>query len=488
MHPARLEAVPHLRRRFPTAGGARPGVARRQVQSPQWLATRLPAPVRGVRMLPRRRASSDLPPAPRTPVGTLFAAISGNFSKSLVFGCFFPVVFFILLDWILFRPFLPPLEGAAGALTALDPEWRTAGVAGLAVLFSGLLYTLNTPIIRFYEGYPWAHSLVGQALVGWQTRRWRTMRGLARGLPAVVGAGAVAERAADRDLSRLGDLMLRRWNAEFPSQARSVLPTRLGNTIRSFEDYPRRQYGISAIPLWPRLVGVIDPDYAASADDAKSSFDFMINMSFLSGVSGAGLLLAGLASRGIRGGLPPAFWLQVAALALASYVFYAGSIGQAMAWGDLVRGAFDLYRGKLLAQLGFTRQPADLREERELWRAISLQMIFGDPPAHTGLPLLRYSDHGTFAGGTPALPLEVSRSASPVDGGWQTCLLVRNPHDQPVADVRVIDTLAQGERYVWNSAQAAGRPLPVTGTDRLVIETGTLGPGEQHIVVYRSTR
>jgi hypothetical protein len=468
-------------------------------------------------------------------LGSLFSEISGKFSKSLIFGSFFPVVFFLLLDWIFFRPFVPPLEGAAGALAALDPKWQTVAVAGLAVLFSGLLYTLNRPITRFYEGYPWEHSYLGEWLTKRQTRRWRKTRGLGDGIDAVLSLPdedaarlekeraenaaaqeadqpAVAdaeetpeqkqarqdaerrERKAQRakeareaPLSDLGYAMQRRWRQAFPSREGSVLPTRLGNVIRSFEDYPQRQYGMSAIYLWPRLVGVIDKEYAAAADDAKSSFDFMMNVSFLSGLSAGGLLLMGLASRGI-GGLPVAFWLQVAGLMVACRVFYTGSIGQAAAWGDLVRGAFDLYRGKLLAQMGFTQKPADLREERALWMAISQQIIFGDPPAHTGIPLLRYADAGTFAVGSPATPLDVSRSARQVEGGWQTCLAIHNPHDAPIQDVRVTDALPAGERYLWGSALSEGQALAVTGTDPITISVGAMEPDERRIVVYRSIK
>jgi hypothetical protein len=439
-------------------------------------------------------------------LGSLFATISGKFSKSLIFGSFFPVVFFLLLDWILFAPFLPPLKGAAGALTALDAEWKTAALGGLAVLFSGLLYTLNTPITRFYAGYPWEHSWLGRWLVKRKEHRWSKMVGMGRGLQALGEGSDVQPRAGEpvahgqrdrpanapdraraRELATLRDEMLRGWHMGFPSQQGSVLPTRLGNTIRSFEDYPRRQYGMSAIHLYPRMVAVIDPGYAASMDDAKSSFDFMINVSFLSTMSGLGLLVLGMAAQG-RAGLLGPLGVQVTVLLLAGYLFYAGSIGQAVAWGNLVRGAFDLYRGKLLAQMGFAHKPADLHAERILWRAISQQMIFGDPPSHLGRPLLRYSDRGTFASGTPARVLHVGRSASAVEGGWQTCLLVHNPHDVPVAAVRVTDTLPEGERYLWNSALSDGRPLTVTGANPITIALGTLQAGEERMVVYRSTK
>jgi hypothetical protein len=423
-------------------------------------------------------------------VGSLFSQISGKFSKSLVFGCFFPVVFFVLLDWILFAPYVPAATGVVKTLKALDDGWQTLAMGGLTVLFSGLLYILNTPIIRFYEGYPWEHSLIGGVLKRREQQRWERMHIWAAGLRAAGLAGGEDDEAASEDLHTVADTLERDLGTVLPIEKSSVLPTRLGNVIRSFEDYPSRQYGMAAITLWPRLVAVIDSGYATAMDDARSSFDFMINASFLSGVSAAVLLLLGLGSPEQPRIGAPEWWLwilQFAALALLAMVFYRGSIGQAQSWGNMVRSAFDLYRSKLLEQLGFDQKPASLAEERQLWKAISHQMVYGDPPSYSGMPLLRFESGGTFAVGYPAtLPLTVSRSVQEVAGGWQTCLAVHNPGDRAVEEVRVTDTLPNGTHYVWNSALSGGRVLPVSGSNPITIELGGLAAEEQRIVVYRT--
>jgi hypothetical protein len=422
-------------------------------------------------------------------VGSLFSQISGKFSKSLIFGCFFPVVFFVLLDWILFAPHMPPAAGVVTALTSLEKEWRTLAIGGLTVLLAGLLYLLNTPIIRFYEGYPWEHSLIGGVLKRGERRRCKRMRDWAAGLRAVALAGGEDDEAESEELHIVADTLERDLGTVFPMEESSVLPTRLGNVIRSFEDYPNRQYGMAAITLWPRLLAVIESGYATAMDDARSSFDFMINTSFLSGVSAAALLLLGLASP--QGPTPgPEMWLwllQFGVLALMAVVFYRGSIAQAQSWGQMVRGAFDLYRGKLLEQLGFQQKPAGLTEERELWNAISHQMVYGDPPSYSGVPLLRFNSRGTFAVGYPATArLTVSRSRQEVADGWQTCLAVHNPGDRAVKEVRVTDTLLDGTHYVWNSARSGGRILPVSGSNPITIELGGFAADEQRIVVYRT--
>jgi hypothetical protein len=173
--------------------------------------------------------------------------------------------------------------------------------------------------------------------------------------------------------------------AAYPINATEVLPTRLGNVVRSFEEYPRWQDGMSAIPLWPRLVAVIDKEYDARIEDAKSSLDFMLNCSLLSALLAGILAVTGLLA---PGRVHLGEWLaQVVVLGTAAYVFYTGSVSSAHAWGAQMRGAFDLYRGDLLAKLGYGWKPATRDEEREIWMSISRQVIFGDPPLGLGAPL-----------------------------------------------------------------------------------------------------
>ncbi|HET6765618.1 MAG TPA: hypothetical protein VFH27_18190 [Longimicrobiaceae bacterium] len=318
---------------------------------------------------------------------SLLSAISGNFSRSLVLGTFFPVALFVLLGVLLVVPLLPGDVVALQPLAELDKEWKTVAVTGTALLLTGLLYNLNIPVIRFYEGYPWRQSWVG---------RWRTAVHVRRMKRAELLRPALRRLAQAVRAGDPGDARIAEWNAfqsdlgrtlkaEYPIHAAEVLPTRLGNVVRSFEEYPRWQYGISAIPLWPRLVAVIDKEYAAMVEDAKSSLDFMLNCSLLSGLLAATLLFAGLLA---PGRVHLAEWLvQVAVLGSAAYVFYTGSVARAHAWGAQVRGAFDLYRGDLMVKLGYGWKPATPAEERELWRKISMQMVFGDPPAGLGTPL-----------------------------------------------------------------------------------------------------
>jgi hypothetical protein len=61
-------------------------------------------------------------------------------------------------------------------------------------------------------------------------------------------------------------------------------------------------------------------------------------------------------------------------------LFYLMMVGRAATWGEKVKGAFDLYRRPLLAQLAYQVVPKTLGEERALWIDISQQVVFGDSP------------------------------------------------------------------------------------------------------------
>ncbi len=321
---------------------------------------------------------------------SILSLISGSLGRALVLGTLFPVTVAALLGLLLVGPFLPGDAAVLAPLAGLDPAWKTLVATLVIILATGLLYNLNTPLIRLYEGYPWQHSWLGKRATVRQRRRraWADSRRpllkklIAERRKADPTDPAIAELEGWR--SRLGQ----RVANEYPGPS-LVLPTRLGNVIRSFEEYPRAVYGISTISVWPRLVGVLGKDAVALLDESKSSFDFMINASFLSGVLSGSILVGGLL-------VPsrihwPEWLVQVALSALAARLFYTGSVGAAAAWGGQVKSAFDLYRWDLLKKLGYADPPDDPAEERTLWEQISTRMIYGNPPEPAAL--LPYTPH-----------------------------------------------------------------------------------------------
>lgn len=425
---------------------------------------------------------------------SILSAISGHFSKSLILGTFLPVVVFVILGLVFVAPLLPPDLAALGRLRAIDnlDAGKLVAITLAAVVLSGLLYNLNIPIMRLYEGYPWAGSLLGRRLTRRQQATFDALRAREEGMRVLrdeLAAGPDAALAAEFGARQIR--LEQRLKSEFPGNRTSVLPTRFGNVIRSFEDYPRRQYGISAITVWPRLIAKIDKEYAAAVDDSKTSLDFMMNGSALAGVFAAALLALGLVHRAPladRGRL--AAWLaQVAASAVLSYLMYVGATNRAAAYGSKIKSAFDLYRWALLKQLGYQYAPSTVEDERALWENISRFMIYGAPPRHRAR-LAGYKSPQAAGDQTPRMMLDTHRGVTPgaaATGELIVHVSVRNVSDtQAAKGVVVADALPDGFDYVWASESVDAGSVSVAGANPYRFSLGDMAAGERRVVTYRA--
>lgn len=472
---------------------------------------------------------------------SILSTISGYFSKSLILGTFMPVAVFVILALLV--PFFPDGFLLFRPLEQLETQWKVVAISFIIILISGMIYNLNIPIIRLYEGYVWKDSLIGQIRTRHYqskfdavTSRDKRMAALLLAmdpdtastayqqiiraeiveklgilcphLPALASEGTrtATHSTPDDQWIRLYSAILDEWNfnkrrvnSEFPGERSLVLPTRLGNVIRSYEYYPEREYKIDSITLWPRLIACIDKEYAVSIDDAKISFDFMINSSALSAMMVLLLLIAGLAYPAHLASAS-LFWqwlIEIISFALASYIFYFLSIYRAGAWGDMVKSAFDLYRWKLLDQLGYKQELKSKDEERSLWDAISLQMILGD--RQSGPRITGYASEppsvepATFARCVPSdVQLELTRGirSRSYDGALKIILRVENVDDKGriARDVVLTDTPPEGFEYEWGSARVDGELIDVSGINPYRFEIGHLRPQAQSILTYWAAR
>jgi len=430
---------------------------------------------------------------------SIISAISGQFSKSLILGTFLPVVVFVILSLIFAVPLFPDTWSLLKPLETLGTQWKIAAFSFIAVVLSGLLYNLNIPLTQLYEGYPWANSWWGvkrtnryQSQFDLINSRWFGMSKLAHAIDPQDPLRAIIQAEREKYIQSL--------NVEFPRDRNFVLPTRLGNVIRSFEDYSYRQYGMESITLWPRLIAKIDKDYAGAIDDSKTSFDFMLNSSLLSAALALMILVVGLIYPiRLAAWSQWRFWIpwvvEVITFFSVSYWFYLLSIGRAAAWGEMVKSSFDLFRWDLLKQLGFTRLPTTMAEERAVWNDIYQQMLYGDTP---NTPLADYRSLSTFAmpsaqAGVPDLVyLRVARGVSrrARDGRFIVTLSVRNvdPREREARDIIVTDVLADGFDYQWGSARRIDSELSVEveGVNPYQFRVGSLAFGEAMILRYRA--
>jgi hypothetical protein len=408
------------------------------------------------------------------------SAISGHIRRSLVIGTFTPVVLFGAISLAVVGPVLP--FGDVDFRLLLDVQNRSFVLLIVALLtVTGLLHNLNTPIIRLYEGYPWSESVIGRWRRSVHARRRDMLHARWRGL---LRTFSEAEATIKLDPAfTLSRSVGRRVNYSYPQKA-EVLPTALGNVIRTFEEYPDLRYGIAAITMWPRLTAVMDRNFADAVDESKTSFDFMINCSFLSGLLAVFLLASTL--------LFPArlFVLElaiptlaiVATLLTAAAVAYQGAINQAYTWGDMVRSSYDLYRRKLLADLGYAAVPRTAAQEWTTWDAISRHMLFGDT-GRVALPC--YGSGLAVTAARHAAALSIVRMIRSVDAdGVELCLVVRNGADESVRDVLVESPVESGW-FLLEASVSSSATLRVHGGPPYSFVIPEIQPASDISVTYR---
>jgi len=421
-------------------------------------------------------------------MNSLLSALSGGFSKSLLLSTLLPVVVFVLLALVLVFPHVP---GTVAFVQGLDLERKLTAITPVVVLLTAILYHLNEPIIRFYEGYPWCDSWVGR----WRTRVHRRKMDEAntqwKGLWTLL---VTPEAQAHPDYGKVTDHwneFARNLNTLYPDEPDAVLPTRLGNVMRSFETYPWRQYKMRAVTLWPRLSALLDDSHTEFMADAKTSLDFTLNSSLLCGVLSVLIAAvhlvfpAGLATARVL--VPLA--VELAVLCGLAYFFYLAAIPRANAWGMTFKGAFDLFRGKLLESLGYRFKPDSLEEEQTLWAQISQRMILSDLTID---PLPPYEKAKTLPTRVRVKPdnveVAILRGTSrPAAGSLEVTIQVRNLDPDQAADrVVVFDTLPEAWAYEWGSAAASAGTVQVTGFNPYRFKIASLAAGAEAQIKYRA--
>jgi hypothetical protein len=422
-------------------------------------------------------------------VGSLLTAISGQFAKMLILGSLFPVVILSALNILLIAPLLPQtafLPGLVSKIAIGEDKWQAVVFTLVVFVLTGLLYDLNTPIIRIYEGYPWQGTLLGRGLgtlQKWRLREAQRLNTQAKQLQKQLAQanenGSLMAKVRARKNAL--DLFL---ISQLPDMESFILPTRMGNVIRCFERYPSLAYGMDAIVFWPRLVAKIDPAFASTVDEAKTNFDFMLNLSFLSALTSLATLIIGLAiPRPLEWSYHlPWLWRAGFFLVLA-VLFNQLAINRAEAWGTQVRAAFDLYRLDLLKALGYQQKPLTNQEERAIWFKLSSEILYADKV----MPL-PYEDPVTRTIPSPA-DITVTAQRQYLSQSPNLRIPVRfriknRDAARRVSRLIVVDALPDGFAYVPDSARVSSGSVRVRRIAPLELVVGPIVPAGRLTIRY----
>lgn len=253
--------------------------------------------------------------------------------------------------WLWSRP--NPSQEVARLLQieTTSPALAIGFVVGGLLLIAGsaaLVGSVSRPVIRFLEGFwpRWLEPLRRLCVARYRSRyrlleaRWQKL----------AARGKTLSPQEKRELLTL-DWRLRRFDPD-PSE---MMPTSLGNTMKSAEGWPYRKFGLDAVKCWPRLWLVLPETARSELTGARSRLDEAVVLWTWS-------MLFFLWS-------PLAWWTALVG-SLGALIAYRWLVAAAEVYGDLVESAYDLYRGSLYDALGRAR-PDSPREELAAGRALT---------------------------------------------------------------------------------------------------------------------
>lgn len=248
------------------------------------------------------------------------------------------------------------------------------GPTGAAVTFvfgtfllGVLLRPFQVALVQMLEGY-WATNRPAALASEFAIERHRRRRKAAE-----IQQRARATKPLDHSFAEVAGYARRQARAErirreahvrlgrYPREER-VLPTTLGNILRSGEDSAGQRYGLDSATVYPRMY----PSLSKTLDSAMSrQFDIIDTTSALC----ITFLAAGTASVPLLGRLD--WWSLVpAGMFVLAQVAYRGALQAAEGHTVLLATAFDLHRFDMLARLHYPL-PETPEEEFEFNKRLS---------------------------------------------------------------------------------------------------------------------
>jgi hypothetical protein len=281
---------------------------------------------------------------------------------------------FLLTSW------LPSLLFWAGllALAAAGPGWAdllrwwTGQPAEVRLLLAALGLAWNTFTAVLLAGNLGAVIRLGEGY-------WEAVPVLRRLEPRRRAHYLALHRELSEDPAGYPKLY-----ADFPTRSSSVRPTRLGNILKSAEDYPADRYEINAVVAWPRLYLVLPDRMLATLAGAKAGLDLMATLYAL----GAAFSILGTATAAATAPWYAAVLCALGGISLAC-LGYEGQVRQARPYAQLICAAFDLYRQLLLTTQGLI-PASSYGQERQQWRQLSHLWYQGAPAGPAAAKVLGY--------------------------------------------------------------------------------------------------
>lgn len=291
---------------------------------------------------------------------SLLTSTAASFGRIVIVGLL-PNSVLTVFVWLLVRA--RSFSGASDWSLLVPADLKADLLAVLvALLVTTVLTVLVQPfqlrMIRLLEGYWdgwWLTAQLAPVLIEYQTRKQETLRAriddLADQLKQLDKSPATTlqelkrrqwKRVRMATAQRRATLKLERYPR--PTKGKQpeteLLPTALGNALRTGETSAGERYGLNTLSSWPRLYPLLSERLSALQSSARDSLDAAANLCI-------SFFVVFVISAVALADEPKAYWIPVLAFTLCC-LSYVGSIAAAVTFTTYVRTAYDLHRFDLL--------------------------------------------------------------------------------------------------------------------------------------------
>ncbi|MGI8334480.1 hypothetical protein ACRYCC_31400 [Actinomadura scrupuli] len=266
-----------------------------------------------------------------------------------------------LVAWLWSRPgdFGSAVRSLGGRIGKLPVSQQMALlISVLLVLLTSALMSerLALPLLRLLEGY-WPRRLAGP-LVRRNLRKRAQAMDLAQRLARHADEDGGLPAEARAQLQEV-EALLRR----LPAEAHLMMPTRLGNQLRTAEERPRERFGLDAIVCWPYLWLLIDDLARDELTVARGALNDATRSWLWAALFGVWTFWA--------------WWAFPAAVVACALIYHLNLLRAAETYGQLLEATYALNRHKLYDALRLEspdptdESPSGRALTAYLWRGIA---------------------------------------------------------------------------------------------------------------------
>jgi hypothetical protein len=243
--------------------------------------------------------------------------------------------------------------------------------AGAVVLLAVILQPFQVGMVRLLEGYwpDWTvTSLLASLFIEHHHRRIKDLRKCTKvEIRLDDDARAPLERRVherrDNLVKSAAKARAERLLARYPYIGDyELLPTSLGNALRTGETTAGERYGLDTLSSWLRMYPNLSTQVTATADSARDALDACVNLC-------VSFFVLSILSAAAAYHNPGALWIPILALLMMAAT-YAGAISATVSYNEILRAAYDLHRFDMVKALHY-KLPSAGDDEYELFQELS---------------------------------------------------------------------------------------------------------------------